>query len=78
MYMMEMFFKFQDQSVVSMNLPHIMPFGCVMDRLAEMKGWPKEAVRLVFAGRLLQRDMAFMDESGMQKETTLHVVCKNQ
>jgi hypothetical protein len=55
-----------------------MSFGCLMDKIAEMKGLPKGDVRLIFAGRVLERNRAFMDEGGIQKETTIHVVCKNQ
>jgi len=33
-------------------------------------------MRMVFAGRQLNMDYAFMDESGMQKETTIYVVLK--
>lgn len=57
-----------------MDVPHIMTFGDLREYLAELKGFPVETTRLVFAGRQLERDRAFMDESGMQKGTTIHCI----
>lgn len=78
MWAMDISFKLLDESVITLNVSPVTTFGQCIEQIAEFKQIPKELMRLVFAGRLLQPEMAFMDESGMQKETTLHVIVRGQ
>jgi hypothetical protein len=50
-----------------MACPMIWTYKIVIDKISEMKGIDPSKVRLVFAGRQLNPNCGFLDESGMQK-----------
>lgn len=78
MFSFDIFFKFHNGDCIKLNVPHVWTFHRAAEELSKLTGLDFNQMRMVFAGRQLQPDYAFMDESGMQKETTIHVVLRQQ
>lgn len=53
--------------MIALECPAVWTFKKVIEKICEIKGLYIDKVRLVFAGRQLNPNCGFLDESGMQK-----------
>lgn len=56
-----------------MNVPIVWTFKKTAEALGASSGVNPNSISFIFAGRKLSPEKAFIDETGMQKQTTLHV-----
>lgn len=63
-------------SVIELRVPYVWTFGRAAEKLGEMTGIQAKDMRFVFCGRQLSMEKAFLDDSCMQKESTIHVVTR--
>lgn len=56
-----------------MNIPIVWTFKRAIEALGASSGINPSSISLIFAGKKLVPEKAFIDETGMQKQTTLYV-----
>lgn len=56
-----------------MNIPIVWTFKKTAEALGASSGVSPSSITFTFAGRRLSPEKAFIDETGMQKQTTLYV-----
>lgn len=74
MYELDINFRLPDNNVVKMRVPHVWTFKRGAVELAAQTGLNEESMQFIFAGRYLNMDYAFMNDSCMQTNSTIRVL----